>query len=423
MVVNVAAGCLGLVFIAAALGFPAPLLLESLNASGKQIGLLGSIQHIALAVQIPVAWFVGHLARRKGFWFVSVLVHRLLWCLPGLLPFCFAKPADAIPWILVAVGVSTLFDKASSPPWLSWMTDLIPERVSGRFWSIRQSIIFIPYLAGTWFYSWTLDHHRGEQLLHGFAIVFVTASIFGVVDILVHLGVPEPPPHRHRDEHGLVERIRAPLRLPDFRWLTFGMGAWLFTVGLQQTFAPVYCKQEFGFTYKELAALALCQNTGVVLAGLVLAKPLDRLGGRNVVLGLLIGSPLLNAGWFYTGEAGRIVVLGVMHLLLGGLYSGILLTQLKLLGSLSPKQDRVMAIAVHWTCIGAFAAAGPFLGGWVKDVWPAGLRVDYFHFLTLAHIALAWVVCLPLFRRIRDRRRHGPTMPAPESDPGQVGGF
>ena len=423
MVFNVAAGCFGLVYIAAALGFPAPMLLESLNASGKQIGLLSSLQHIFLMVQIPAAWFVGRLTRRKGFWFWTVFTHRLLWCLPGLLPFCFDDPRDSIPWILAAVALSTALDKMGSSAWLSWMTDLIPEPVSGRFWALRQSIIYVPYLAGTLIYSWCLDHAPGGNVAIGFAWVFGIACVFGTVDILVHVGVPEPRPQRHVDGHGLWQRVRAPLGSADFRWLTLTMGAWLFTVGLQQTFSPVFCKQAYGFSYRELAILALCQNSGIVLAGLVLARPLDRFGGRACAMAILFVAPLANLGWFYTAPSFRLTVLGAVQLIVGGLYSGVLLAQLKLLGSIAPRQDRVMAMAVHWTLVGALASLGPITGGWIKDNWPVGARLDYFHFLTLAHMTLACGVCTYLFSRLRRGRRGGPTVPVLETDPGQVGGF
>jgi MFS family permease len=423
MVLNVAAGSLGLVYIAAALGFPAPLLLESLEASGTQIGLLASLQHILLVVQIPAAWLVGRLARRKGFWFCTVLAHRLLWCLPGLLPFVFADPRDAVPWILGVVALSTALDKMASSAWLSWMADLIPDRVSGRFWSIRQSIIYVSYLVGTLFYSWCLDHYPSAAPSVGFAIVFVVASVFGSLDILVHAFVPEPPPHRHVQSASLGQRVRAPLADADFRWLTLAMGAWLFTVGLQQTFSPVYCKQVFGYSFRELAGLALGQNVGVVLAGLALARPLDRFGGRACAAALVAAAPLLNFGWFYPGETGRWALLVAMHVLLGGLYSGVLLAQLKLLGAIAPRRDRVMAMAVHWTLVGTLAALGPVLGGWIKDIWPAEAVLDYFHFLTVAHMALACGVCLMLFLRLRPPGRLAPSAPALEVDPGQVGGF
>jgi hypothetical protein len=104
----------------------------------------------------------------------------------------------------------------------------------------------------------------------------------------------------------------------------------------------------------------------------------------------------------------------------------VLLAQLKLIGSIAPRRDRVMAMAVHWTLLGGIASAGPLLGGVVKDAWPAGASAGgYFHLLVVLHMALAWFVCIPLFFRIRRMGQRPPehSAPALEVDPGQVGGF
>ena len=77
MWVNMVAGFLGTFWIGAAYGTPLPLFLQAVQASGLQLGLMGAVRQLALLAQLPGAFFVERLERRKTFWAVLVIAHRL----------------------------------------------------------------------------------------------------------------------------------------------------------------------------------------------------------------------------------------------------------------------------------------------------------------------------------------------------------
>src|SRR6266705_3061993 len=83
---NVAAGALGTVWIVAVYGLPLPLFMQAIHASGFQLGLMGAVRQAAMFTQLPSAFFVERLHRRKPFWAAIATTHRALWYVPAFLP-------------------------------------------------------------------------------------------------------------------------------------------------------------------------------------------------------------------------------------------------------------------------------------------------------------------------------------------------
>lgn len=429
--VNIIAGSFGMMFIAVAIGVPITMLFERLGASGAQMGLLVTVQQLAMLAQIPAALFAGRLASRKAAFASLALAHRALWFLPALLPLLLQHRPEIIVWtILGAMTLSSLLAQASAPLWFSWISDLVPERESGHFWGRRQSVVTLFFLVMTGVAGWLLDAFRGNEGaagLAGFAIVFGLGALFGVTDIVIHLWVPEPPVRGAPVPAPWWRALIEPLRNADFRRLTIVIGLWLFSLGLIGSFGMVYLKREFGATYAQLSAIAIASSLGAVVASAALGLLLDRVGARSVGAFLLFAAPLTSLVWWLVSPRtlhfsllGRsleppqsIVLIAAASVVSGALYSGVGLCHMKLLGALAPQgPSRTTAMAIHWTLAGLLGAAGPWLGGKILDLFPRfdpgwplpfGGRWGFIHALLILHALVCWLGAAPMILRIRRR--------------------
>ena len=430
---NIIAGALGNVWVATALGIPFTMLLQALNASGVIIGLATTVQQVAMIVQIPAALLADRFKSRKNLWAWSVIPHRLLWFIPAVLPLMFAdNPKFVAQALVVVVAVSSVLAQGGTACWFSWMTDLVPPNSAGRFWGKRQSLVMLVYLAATWATGYVLDVFpapgKPGGSYRGFAIVFAIGALLGTLDILVHLGVPEPKPQPSRHELSLWQRITAPWQIRDFRWLSLAMGVWTFGVGMVGSFAVIYLRRDFGVSYLQLSATTIVASIGVILAGVQSGYIIDRLGARTYSILLFLITPLLGAVWFFIRNEPLdfrlpwvgdfvlpqpVVIICLANLAGGALYSSLGLCQLRLLGVVAPQEGRTMAMAVHWTIIGLTGALGPLLGGAVMDWFtqhpvdytlPTGTPLSFFHILVVLQVLLAWVFCVPMIRRLSIRK-------------------
>lgn len=428
---STAASMLGMFWVAVAFGVPTTMFMEVLGASGVMIGAVVTVQQLAMVMQIPAAFFAERLRTRKLFWAIAACGHRLIWLLPPLLPMVFKHDLEqAARWMLVIVAASAILGHTVTASWMSWMADLVPDTMKGRFWGRRQTATMITYLLGTALVGWLLDHfpdpsvHGGS--FAGFAIAFTAAAILGTADILVHALVPEPKPEYNPTASSLWRRLLLPMQQRDFRWLTLAMGAWAFSLGLMGSFGMIYLKRQFHATYLELTALAVAASIGTAAAGPVWGRMMDRIGPRTFGGIMLCIAPMFGLAWFLIGDSQIVLnwgdwrlampqpifILFFSSLIAGAFYSGVALCQFNMAGMLAPRQGRTVAMAVHWTLVGLMGALGPIIGGQIMDLliahpWalklPSGIDFSFVHLLVVAHGLVVWLVALPLFTRIHKR--------------------
>jgi hypothetical protein len=431
---NIAAGALGTVWLVAVYGLPLPLFMEAIKASGFQLGLMGAVRQAAMFAQLPSAFLVERLDRRKPFWATVAITHRALWLVPALLPILW--PGGGVYWVVVliiALGVSDMLGNASTAPWQSWMADLLPASRAGRFWGRRQRLLSIIVLVAALAYGWILDFtNRPEYGLLGFTIVFAAAAAFGVGDIIVHIGVSEPLPVRSAPGHTPWRRIAAPLRNRDFRRLTLAMGAWTAALampgyfnGTPGFFNVVYLHEAFGATYSQASCLVLASASGAILWSHQIGHRIDQYGARHVAMFLAAIGPLFTLAWFFASPSHfhlpligpvpqPVVLMSVASLVIGGFYGGMQLCQFRMTQAFTTPAGRTVAMAVHWSFVGVIGALGALAGGWIKDHVPAswsvfsvpgGAPLSYFHVIIALQVSIAWFVALPLLRSVRPPAR------------------
>jgi len=162
---------------------PLTMFMERLGARDVAIGMVVTVQCLAMVMQIPSAMLAERLTNRKLYWGITALLHRLIWFLPPLVPLLFAN-GSAAGWAMLAlVGTSSLLAHASAAPWYSWMADLIPEHQRNRFWARRQSFTQGAFLLAMALGGWILDRYSGTGTggggFTGFRIVFILAGLAG----------------------------------------------------------------------------------------------------------------------------------------------------------------------------------------------------------------------------------------------------
>ncbi|MEN7973023.1 MAG: MFS transporter [Verrucomicrobiota bacterium] len=400
---------------------PVPLLLEKLGAGGIMIGLTATLFQLGMLAQIPAAFFTECLTSRKLFWAVSTIAARVLLAIPGLCLLLFPGHQVLNIWLTVsAIGLSSLLAQTSVPAWYSWMADLVPDSMRTTFWSRRQGIVLAAAAASVALTGWFLDLFPATALA-GFGWLLLFASIMGVLDIVIHWHVVEPPPVPPNRTLSVGKRILQPLKSRDFRYFTFAMCIWYFAVGTFAPFLNVYLKTTFGVSYSHLSTIQLTVMFSSVVSSFIGGRLINRMGLRPYGLAMVVAAPVFAIAWFFLdgGATGMLPVIGpvpqpimmlcINSLIGSGVYAAVGMLQLNLLSTLAPREGRTMAMAVHWSLIGLISAIGPIVGGWIKDYYTAnpielylygGTQFSYFHILIVMHGLLTWCIMLPLLFRI-----------------------
>ncbi len=427
------AGAIGMFFFMTVQNGPVPLLLEMLGAGGIAIGLSTTLYQLGLLAQIPAAFVTEKLARRKTFFAVTNITGRSLVLLPGI--FLLAAPDHpqaGIVLILAMMGLFSFLIQMSAPAWFGWMAELVPSDRRSGFWAQRQGWCMTTSLAAVALTGWFLDLFP-ENSLSGFAWILIAAGLFGITDVVVHLFAHEPIPSPAHHDLSPGRRMLQPLKDRGFRYFTFAMCVWFFGLGFFAPFMNVYLKTAFGLTYTHLSAIQISGMVSSIVSCFVGGRLIRRLGLRTYGLAMVLTVPLFSLAWlFLDGEAtglfplmGRVpqpvIVLCSSSMIAGGIYAAVALMQLNLLPVLSPEKGRTMAMAVHWSLVGALSALGPVAGGWIKDWFTlhppqlnliTGTPFSWFHVMILMHAGMIWLVMFPLLLQIRKEEGEWPVQKA-----------
>jgi len=430
--INIFAGSLGIIWFTVIMNFPLTMLLDSVGASGLLIGMVGMGIQLAIIVQIPATLFAERLAERKRIWGIITIAQRPLAIIPALLPFLLASRSALIPWVIFAVVVLSMAMMHSvSPLWFSWMADLVPEKIRGRFWSVRQSFLMAANLVSVALAGWILDlfpdpgSADGSYL--GFLILFSIAAVAGTIDIIIHLWVPEPKMPAPTAVQPVQQRILAPLLDSDFRWLSLAFAAWAFSLALAGQYGSLYLKRFYDVQYSHLSYLSISASLGGIVACALWGYVMDRTGARAFGVLMIVFGPLFCGAWFLletdlpqwlqvivdmTALPQPVLILIVSSLFAGALYTGVPLAQLTIATALAPRQGRSMAMAVHFTLVGLAGALGSLAGGFLVDAFPpggtmwvmvTGTRFGFMHVLIGLHAGIAWMVAIPMLLKVKVR--------------------
>jgi len=104
----------------------------------RSFGIMTAIPFIATLGQLVAAILIERTGLRK-FQFLGCLIPgRALWLVVVLVPFVLPVPSTwAVAAVLVVLLVSWSLSSLAFPAWFSWMGDLIPRRIRGRYLASR----------------------------------------------------------------------------------------------------------------------------------------------------------------------------------------------------------------------------------------------------------------------------------------------
>src|SRR3989344_5631871 len=109
------------------------------GASNFTIGVIGAMPYLAsLIIEWPGAKLAEFVSRKK-ICIAAQLISRLSWTLIILIPYFF-KTAPLI-FLTAFFALIKITDILTEPAWTSLIADLVPVRIRGRFFGMRNMII------------------------------------------------------------------------------------------------------------------------------------------------------------------------------------------------------------------------------------------------------------------------------------------
>ena len=383
-----------------------------LGMSDLEIGLLASLPFLVTVFQLPASYLIQRNGGRKGIAFGASFLARITW-VPILL-------AALFPWssfsnkpllILVLIFLSYGFASIGYVTWLSWMSDLIPLEMRGRFFGTRNMLCSASGMIIMVIFGKLMDGLHGRSLGAmpiGLTLTFVSALVAGMMSLFFLKRVSEPvrsevamPP-----VSGYGGSLGLPFREPNFRiYLLFAL-LWSFSVYFASPFFTLYFLRELKFSYGFVALLGMLSAFADLVGMHIWGRISDRVKNKAVIQFAGWIAIFLPMAWT-TVRPDSFVMPVILHIVGGGFWAGITLCLTNLLLGISPKENRAFFLSMYHIMGGLGAAAGSITAGFFLNAM-GDLSLRFFSRpvvpLQIIFVAstLFRILSFQIFRRIQE---------------------
>ncbi|HEX3027075.1 MAG TPA: MFS transporter, partial [Clostridia bacterium] len=277
----------------------------------------------------------------------SGFVHRLFWIPAALIPlFIIPNQHHAVIWsVTILITVSSVAYSVNMVAFNSWMGDLVPEEIAGRFFGIRNLVGNITGGIAALALGVYLDRVNN---FNGFAIVFLVGVLFGALEVVAYFFIDHPPMALDEEKPSLLYILTEPLKNGNYRKFVLFATLFAFSVNISMPFFNVYMIENLKMSY---LSIGLADNIAFSIGAVIMVHRWgvlsDRFGNKPVVMvnGLMIASiPIL---WLFVNPSNSFAIVFLSNFVSGIVWSGYNLTIFNQSVWLAPEKNRSAYIASY----------------------------------------------------------------------------
>ncbi|MCW8129937.1 MAG: MFS transporter [Planctomycetota bacterium] len=178
---------MGATFFTAVQGTVFNFYIEDLGLNDR-LGFFMGLASLAGIGAVLGSWFQGRYGYRKALFVWTVGGSRLIWLVIGLIPILWPDLNGDRAFLPLAALVVLFFitHAMGSNAWLSWMADLVPPEIQGKYWGMRQVGCSAAGAIARFGFGYFLDLHHNPA---GYLAIYAFCVVVGVADALLFLGV------------------------------------------------------------------------------------------------------------------------------------------------------------------------------------------------------------------------------------------
>jgi len=290
-----------------------------MNAGPVHLGLLAAIGQISLVFQPVGIIITRRLTSRKRPILRLLLYGRTIPLLFGLLPFVLPQGA-AIWFFLGLLMISSAIQSVAGNLWIAWISDSIPIRIRGRFFSWRSLYLLPAGLLTGFLFSAFLDLFDPQtshwlaplrQTLHewqtclpehlpwAFIIVFAAGTAAGIASMIILARQPERPKRIEYDS--VAALLVTPLRDRNFRrLLVYGLW-WMLAVGVAAPFWGPFMINNLRMSLVQIQIYGLLSTAASLLSLRAWGALIDRSGNKAAMRIAIVLGGINPSLWMFAG--------------------------------------------------------------------------------------------------------------------------
>jgi MFS family permease len=336
----------------------------ALHANEFVFGLLAAIPAAANLFQIQASRTLERTGERRRLVLRFAAAHRTVWVLIALMPFLPLSGEHRLLLFLVLFSGAALLGLFSAVPFISWLIDLIPENVRGRFFAIRNFMggtvgILLGIGAGKFIDFWK-EIHIADEIV-GFSVLIAVGAGFGFWSVSLLSKLHHPQFTKPKTQEPFLLALREPFRNQEYRKLFLFRIITDLAGGVAAPFFGLYMLTSAQLSFTFVATLATIATLANLLTLPTWGKLCDHYGYKPIITICIGGKALFTALWLFTSP--ETFWLFVLIHTLGAFDAGLGIAIPNLIYKTVPRERRSLYIAVDGSVVGIAATVAPLIGG------------------------------------------------------------
>lgn len=393
--------------------------LVELGASPVVFGMLSSIPMLVNLIQPLGAYLSERSTSRFQY---SVWTHgigRLLWLVLviGIVSVSWGvvNTNQLVILTLLIVLFSHLLGGLGTASWLTWVAMIVPRRLRGRYFGIRNSAASLTNLVCVPVAGLAVSHWYGGTL-QGYGVVLLVSIVFGIVGLGCQYFQVDMNPQLQNTYYGkspqtndiqpeiaknesseILQSIHPPQdQLTNSIWknsnfLIFLLyfSFWTLAVNLSAPFFNLYMLDTLNLDVSYVTIYNSLQAGANLLMLILWGKLADKIGNRSILIciGILVAAtPLLWLG-ISVNRFDIWLWLPLLHILSGGTWAAIDLCSNNIQLDIAPMKNQSIYFAIAAAVTGASGALGATIGSFIVQFAQFGGLLGLFSLSSLFRLA------------------------------------
>ncbi len=334
------------------------------GASASIVGWLVALAQLALALcYLKVPDYVRKIGSRRRSILVLVFVDVVTFLPFVILPFLVRD--YLVQTIFLFYILSVVPTIVVGPIWASWITDLVPVGVRGRYLGQRLTFMGASELACFIAAGVILNWFSG-QVFVGFSIIFTFAALARLASWFMYWKMNEVPIIRREEvSHFGFHDVMPALKNGNVGQFMVFAASLYFTIFLASPFFAVFMLTELKFSYLAFMIVICSEQAARLVILRFWGKYADARGSLKVVKLVSVVIPVVPALWLVSQN---IIYLVFVQIITGLALAGFELCAANFMYGAAPTGGRIKYIALFRSLNGIGAAAGALLGGYLAIV-------------------------------------------------------
>ncbi|MBD2293259.1 MFS transporter [Anabaena sphaerica FACHB-251] len=359
--------------------------LVELDASPVVFGMLSSIPMLVNLIQPLGAYISERTTSRFQYSALVYGISRLLWLILviGIVGAGWGviNSQQLVILTLLIVFFSHLSGGLGSASWMSWLAIIVPRRLRGRYFGIRNSATSLTNLLCVPLAGLAVSHWYGG-ILQGYGVVLFVGILFGLISLgCQYFKIDVNPQLQNTYIVDSPNSKNDTVSIPEKQWheniwknsnfwifiLYFSL--WMLAFNLCAPFVNLYLLENLNVDVGWVTVYSSLQAGANLLMVVLWGKLADKVGNRPILIfaGMIVAvTPLL---WFGIGNNSLDIWLWLplLHIFIGGTGAAVDLCNNNMQIGITPVRNQSIYFAIAAAIAGVTGALGTTIGGFIAQ--------------------------------------------------------